>query len=505
MVEQTLPIEAVSEPPPRAAAKRKTSFGGDVLKLVSGTTIAQALGVLVTPLLTRLYAPEAFGALALFTAITSIIGVVACLRYELAIMLPESDEEAANLLAVSLLAVVAITALTVPIVTLGRPLLLRLLNAPQVGPYLWLVPPVVFFGGVFSALNYWNSRTKHFGRLSVVRVVSSASTHVAKLGAGFAGYATTGTLIGATLLGSAISTGMLARRILREDGGLFRGATRWLQMAEGIGRYRKFPLIDTWSALLNTVSWQLPALMLSYFFSVTVVGHYALGLRVLQLPMSLIGGAIGQVFFQRAAQANAERQLGEIVESTLRRLFAIGLFPVLTLAIAGRSVFSFVFGPNWAEAGVYSQILAPWILFWFISSPLSTVYSVLERQSFLLCLNVAILSTRLLSLAVGGMVGSPRLGLALFSLSGVLTYGYIVWYAVKCSFCKLALFSLLRLDVVDLLSVCALIACTAIPLPDSVITVTGALVCLLYLARVAWRDPALRRLIRPSASMRRIY
>ena len=77
-------------------SRRKTSFAGDVLKLVSGTTIAQLVGILITPVLTRLYAPEAFGTLALFTSITSILGVIACMRYELAIMLPESDEEVAK-------------------------------------------------------------------------------------------------------------------------------------------------------------------------------------------------------------------------------------------------------------------------------------------------------------------------------------------------------------------------------------------------------------------------
>ncbi|MHB1295972.1 MAG: lipopolysaccharide biosynthesis protein [Anaerolineae bacterium] len=493
MVEQTLPLESVPEESPHAAARRQTSFGSDVLKLVSGTTIAQALGVLLTPILTRLYAPEAFGTLALFTSVTSIIGVVACLRYEFAIMLPESDEEAANLLALSLLAAVAITALCVPIITLGRPLLLRLLNAPELGPYLWLVPPMVFCAGAFSALNYWNSRTKKFGRLSVVRVVSSASTYGAKLGAGLAGYATAGTFIGATLLGLALSTGMLARRIWRDDGRLFRQSVTQQMMRAGALRYRRFALIDVWSGLLNTVSWQLPALTLNWFFSSTVVGYYSLGLRVLQLPMSFIGGAIAQVFFQRAAQANVEGRLGDLVGNTLRTLSGIGFYPVLTLAITGQSIFRVVFGPDWAEAGVYTQILAPWVLLWFISSPLSTVYSVLERQGSFLRLNVAILAARLLSLVLGGVLGSARLGLALFSLSGVITYGYMVLSAVRLSSCQLKLRSVVHFDIVAFFSIAALIVCAAMSLSDYVVAAAGVLVCSLNLVRVAWHDPALRR------------
>ncbi len=58
---------------------RSSSFATDVLKLVTGTTFAQIIAILASPLLTRLYGPEAFGFLALFTSITSIIGVIACM------------------------------------------------------------------------------------------------------------------------------------------------------------------------------------------------------------------------------------------------------------------------------------------------------------------------------------------------------------------------------------------------------------------------------------------
>lgn len=163
-------------PPPKPS-----TFATDVLKLVTGTTFAQIIAVLASPLLTRLYGPEAFGFLALFTSITSIIGVVACMRYELAIMLPKTDEEAANLLGLSVLCVVVVSGLTVPALYFGGDAILSLLRAPRPGSYLVLVSPFVFISGAFLALNYWNSRTKHFGRLSVARVTSSLA---AALGAG---------------------------------------------------------------------------------------------------------------------------------------------------------------------------------------------------------------------------------------------------------------------------------------------------------------------------------
>lgn len=410
----------------RQTARPRTSFAGDVLKLVLGTAFAQLLGILASPILTRLYTPEAFGVFAIFTSITAIISVITCLRYELAIMLPESDEEAANLLGVSLMFAVMVSLLTVPIVWWGRGILLGWINTSSLAPYLWLVPVAVLFSGIFTALNYWNSRTKQFGRLSIARVTTSLATTTGQLGAGFAGFATGGTMIGASVGGSMLATTVLGGQIWRDDRKIFLGAIRWSDMFTGVKRYRKFPLYDTWSSLLNTISWQLPALLMASFFSPAIVGYYALGFRILQMPMSLIGAAISQVFFQRAADAKMHKNLGVVVENTFGYLVVIGLYPILTLTLISRDLFAVVFGPNWTEAGVYAQLLSIWVFFWFVSSPLSTVFSILEKQEFLLKFNLVNFLTRFASLYIGGAVYDARMSILLFSSSGIIVYGYLV-------------------------------------------------------------------------------
>lgn len=421
--------EAVAGHASPALIKKKSSFVGDVLKLVGGTTLAQALTMLVAPILSRLYAPDAFGTAAVFTSITGIIGVVACLRYELAIMLPERDEDAANLLAVSLGFVLVIAGLSAVLILFVRGFILRLLNAPDLGPYLWLVPLVILAKGVFLALNYWNSRTKHFGRLSIARMFQSMATNGAQLVMGVAGQIHAGGLIGARVLGSAVVTAVLGGQIWRDDHRLFAESIQRRGILENLKRYRKFPLLDIWGALLNNVSWQLPALMLSSFFSQTIVGYYALANLVIHLPMILIGSAISQVFFQRASEVNSrQEELGGTVESVFRALVALGLFPAVLLTIAGQELFVMVFGRNWSEAGVYVQILGLWMFFWFISSPLSTLFAVLERQEFILRVHVAIFVTRFVSLAIGGMLDNVHLALGLFAGSGMLVYGGLtIW------------------------------------------------------------------------------
>lgn len=484
---------------------RKTSFRGDVLKLVSGTTIAQLLGILAAPILTRLYAPDAFGVLAVFISITSVLGVIACLRYELSIMLPEKDEDAANLLGVSLGSAILIALLIVPAIWLGKAFIVRWLNAPNVAQYLWLVPVMVLLQGVFLALNYWNSRTRHFGRLSVARVTRSVMTTCTMTGSGFVGHATGGAMIGGTVVGQAVATTVLGGQIWRDDGRFFSRAIRLSSVFSGMRRHREFPLYGTWSAFLNCASWQLPTFLLSAFFASTVVGFYALGFRILQLPMSLVGGAIGQVFFQRASLAKNNGTLPAMTEVTLHNLLKVGLFPALLLMVIGSDLFSLVFGEPWAEAGLYAQILAPWTLFLFIQSPISCLFAILEKQRSLLLCDVLTSVFRALSLILGGMLGSSVLALALFSATGTIVNLLVLIYLlslVGCHIHGIAVDLLTRIVTIVLFLTPVVVAQLAHASARAVVSL-GFVAGVAYFAFVVMRDETIRHVLLRTASVHR--
>lgn len=473
------------------------SFAKDVMKLVTGTTFAQVITILASPVLTRLYGPEAFGLLAIFTSITSIIGVIACMRYELAIMLPKDDREAANVLGLCLLCAVLVSLLTIPCIYFGGDVLLSLLKAPNLAPYLILIPLIVFIGGVFLALNYWNSRTKLFGRLSIAQVISSLSGTGTKLGAGFGGYATAGGLIGGNLVGSSVSTVVLGWQIWRDDHVLLHENISGKEMLVALKRYKKFPLIESNSALLNTISWQLPAFLLATFFSPVVVGYYSLGFVMLQLPMSLIGGAIAQVFYQRASEADRDGNLAALAENVFHVLLTLSMFSMLLLAVVGKDLFLVVFGEAWGEAGVYAQILSIWGIFWFISSPLSTIIAV--REKLTLGLNITILNfiTRLVSLVIGGVMGNVLVAITLFSVSGIFTYG------IACIiFLKMVGIPVLKTVKIianhlwlPLLFLTPLLAIKYVAPPPYIMVICAGLIFVGYYLYVYFRDPQLRIII----------
>lgn len=134
------------------------------------------------------------------------------------------------------------------------------------------------------------------------------------------------------------------------------------------------------------------------------------------------------MFFQRAAEAKFEGTLSGIVEDTFLRLSLVGVFPILLLASIGKDLFTVVFSPTWAEAGVYAQILALWIFFVFITSPICALFSILERQGTFLVFNGCLFAARATALAIGGLSGDPRVALSLFSAVGVIAWSALcVW------------------------------------------------------------------------------
>jgi len=131
-------------------ARKPTTFAGDALKVAFGASSSQLFSILAAPVLTRTFAPEAFGIMAVYASLVGIASVVAALRYDQAILLPESDEEAANVLALSLAACVVTCGLLVLLVLCFRRQLLEAMHASQLGAYVWLIPAAVFISSDFQ-------------------------------------------------------------------------------------------------------------------------------------------------------------------------------------------------------------------------------------------------------------------------------------------------------------------------------------------------------------------
>jgi O-antigen/teichoic acid export membrane protein len=398
------------------------SFARNVITLMTGTTFAQVLTIIVAPILTRLYGPEDYGVSALYTSILGIFTVIACWRYELAIVLPKKDRDAANVMALSISICFGMAVLTLVLVAFFRIPIANILGAPELASWLWFMPLSLIAAGLFQAFNYWSTRRKQFKRLAARTITQSTVTAITRLGAGLVLNPGPGGLIGGSIFGQLVATGQLAWQIIRDEGRIIISYVNIKNFKRVLVRYKRFPLFDSWASMLNTASTMLPALLLGYFFTPAVVGHYSLGQNILAAPMGVIGGSIAQVFFPQASEARHGGNLGQLTLDMFQRLLTLGFVPILLIAVVAPDLFAIIFGEQWWAAGVYVRWLSLWMLFVFISSPISTTYTVLERQREYLIVNVILFSTRLVALIIGGIRGDALLTIALFGITSAVLY-----------------------------------------------------------------------------------
>jgi O-antigen/teichoic acid export membrane protein len=89
----------------------KSKFVRNVAVVASGTAGAQAITMAFSPIITRLYGPEAFGLLGTFMAIVAVVTPLAALSYPIAIVLPKEDIDARGIAKLSAYIAVCIAAL----------------------------------------------------------------------------------------------------------------------------------------------------------------------------------------------------------------------------------------------------------------------------------------------------------------------------------------------------------------------------------------------------------
>lgn len=408
-----------------------SEFLFNVLKLVTGSVIAQILAIVLVPLITRLYIPEDYGLFSLVLAITGIIAIFSSLSYQLSIMLPRDDIDAAHIVVLCSALILVSSLVTGLLIFFFANPIANALKTPALTQYLYFVPFLVFFLAIFSILTYWNSRRKRFGVYAIAQVTNSLSSKGIQIGTGLISASPLGLIFG-NIIGYIFAI-IIMLKGFRGDFNLFKKTTKKTLIDVAI-RYKKFPLFTSWSSTANTISLQIAPLLLVYFYSPIVVGYYAIAQHVVQIPMGLIGSAVGQVFFQKASEEkNRTGNISKVVHEVHRRLISIGIFPMILILIIGENIFAFVLGFQWYPAGLYAKILVPWLLLVFIASPLSTVFSVLERQQIELSFNISILISRIGVLCIGGLFLDPLGTLILFSFTGILFWGWLNFYLLNIS------------------------------------------------------------------------
>ena len=160
----------------------------------------------------------------------------------------------------------------------------------------------------------------------------------------------------------------------------------------------------------------------------------------MSVPLQVVGGAIAQVYLPLAQVASQSSRLDGFTLAIFNRLLRLSVTPMIMVAIAAPELLAFILGDQWYFAGSFLRWICPWLMLAFIASPISEVFSVLERQADKLVFNSVLFVTRLLSLVIGGVLGDVFLAVALFGISGAVFWFVQCYWLIKISGVRMVLF-----------------------------------------------------------------
>jgi len=391
--------------------------------------------VAFAPVLTRLYDPTDFALYALFAIGANLLSAVAGGRYEFALMLPRKDQDAANVLAVALGLSATVTLITSAAVVLLWPSFLSGLDLPGEGVWIWFVPLGVLVYSWYIIAIRWQARKNRFKNMARAEVGASVGTLTTQIALGMALASPTGIpLICGQLVGRVVAVGILCTGVGR-DLFRFRGRIGRKGITSAAKRYWRFPVFTGGASLLEKGTQEVPRIMLSAFFPPQILGFFTLSVRVLGLPMTLVGQSFARVFFPHiSANRHDNARSVTLLLRTSGILFLLVVVPMSILFFWADSIFAFVFGEEWRAAGHYTRLLIPVLMAQFCVQPIALSMQAFEKQHA-----VFLWQALLLCLTIGAFVLGHRLGsvdLAILSYSLLAMAMYIIYFGMTLHYAR---------------------------------------------------------------------
>lgn len=396
-------------------------------RLLSANIVAQAIGLLVYPILTRIYSPDDFGLLNLFLSIGGVLVLLSTADYQNAIVLPKQDKSARAIVQVCialLLSMVVLLLLTIPF---SRPIA-SLFKAPDLARWWWLMPLYVLALGGWQIVRNYLLRHKAFNDLSGYQYSQSLLSTGGKLVFGATGFLSGG-LITASVLGPllsfCISISVAWKKVFHKLLHIDKG-----QCTLEARNYHNFPRYSLPRTIVNYLSGNLPVLMLTPVFGLTEMGFFGLALTLSFIPINMIVQSIYQVLYQRTAQLVNDRQrIGRLLFAYAAQsaIVLVPFFAVLYFVLPWLT--GWLLGTEWCVSGEYIRLMLPWLLMTGIVSPISFLTDVFAKQKQLFVIELLYLFARIGALALGVTWRDFRLALLLYSLvSTIVWIGQLAWF-----------------------------------------------------------------------------
>jgi O-antigen/teichoic acid export membrane protein len=353
--------------------------------------IAQAIPFLAAPVFTRLYDTSAFALYAIIATLVGCIGGAAPMKFDVAIPISKTPDEARSLWQISTMATFVVLCALL-LIGRGSPDWLAHINISPTGGTWPLVLAASGIAAGFQSSNAWLLYADSYIAISIIRLVRGLS---------FVGFALIffdqnlvflDHSIGNRGLLFAFLVGTLVGAIVSFLVALVRGLRPFKveRIGQVLMRYRDFPLKAAIPALLDLVALAAPLVAISRLYTLNDAAMFGLFRQAITAPLSLISSAFGQVLTRQLAELIAFKQrVRRLVWNTFLALCGLSIVLAITVFLEGPEIFRIVYGTKWPEAGNIAVILVIPAVCQFVASALSGALVALRHLTLLACWQIA--------------------------------------------------------------------------------------------------------------------
>ena len=409
----------------------KSSGLRNFTKLLSANVIAQVIGLVVYPILTRMYSPEDFGLLNLFLSIGGVLIILSTAEYYYAIVLPKSNKDAISVMLSGGICLLIVGGLLGVSVLFSQPLS-HLFASPKLADYYWLLPIYVTLMGAWNLLNYWYVRLGNYRGISSYQITQSVLTSTGKIGLGSLGVYTGG-MIYAVVVGPLLS---IVGSIFRQRVSMQQYVRQWQEYKiswrdiwQQAKIYRNFPIFVMPRSFINMMAGQLPVLLLTPFFGPKLVGFYSLALLLGYTPIGTVTRAVYQVLYQYTTECvHGGKRIGHIFKWFLLAASAIIIPVFVGISFVLPDLTGWLFGAEWCVSGEYVRWMLPWLYMSFLSCSINYLFDVFMKQKVGLWMEMLLAVCRTVGLLIGVWLNDFVVAIASYSIGTALALVVqIIW------------------------------------------------------------------------------
>jgi O-antigen/teichoic acid export membrane protein len=410
----------------------KKDFVKNVMTLITGSVFSQLIIYAALLVLTRLFSRELFGVYVLFSSAILILKPIVSLQLDLAVVLPKRNKDAVNIFVLSVIILFILNLFLFGGIFIFKAKIITFFKIEKLSNFIYLLPLASFFFGFTQTLNYWNNRIKSFKNIAKGNIIKASFLSTTQIITGASYFNSLG-LIPGMILGQIIQVVFLYfntyKTLIK-----YKKHLSFKRMFFLFKKYKDIPLFNTLINFSNSLSNEIPVIMITRYFGLNFSGVYGLALKVGRAPLGVTEDSVSQVFFNKATETyNNKGDLYALIKKTFYHLIKIGA--IIFIPILAISFFlDIIFGKNWSEVGLYLRILSPWLFIAFLTGPITSLISIFNKQKVFLLLNLLLLVFRFFAFYIGNHFFKDILvSLILFSAVGVIFNTFTLTYFIRTS------------------------------------------------------------------------